>query len=57
MQGKLTQRLVDSLKPAEKVYIVRDTDLTGFILRVQENAALDYFQLPNVSDFEGQSGI
>src|SRR6516225_30859 len=43
MQGKLTQRLVDSLKPAEKVYIVRDTDLTGFILRVQPTGHMAWY--------------
>jgi integrase len=43
MQAKLTQRTVDSLKPGEKLYTVRDTELKGFTLRVQPSGHMSFY--------------
>ncbi len=43
MNGKITSRLVKSLKPAEKVYSVRDTETKGFLLRVSPTGGMTYF--------------
>jgi hypothetical protein len=43
MQAKITQRLVDSLKPTEKLYVVRDTELAGFCLRVQPTGHMAWY--------------
>jgi integrase len=42
MQAKITQRLVDSLKPARKLYTVRDTEIKGFTLRVRPTGVLTW---------------
>jgi integrase len=43
MRAKITKRLVDSLKPREKLYAVRDTDLAGFLLRVAPSGRFTWF--------------
>jgi integrase len=43
MQAKITQRLVDSLKAAEKLYVVRDIELKGFTLRVQPSGHMAWY--------------
>ncbi len=50
VKRKLTIRTVKSLKPAAKPYEVRDTDIKGFLLRVQPSGVMTYFiayQTPN----------
>ena len=42
MKGKITQKLVDGLKPQAKPFEFRDTELTGFLLRVQPSGAKSY---------------
>ncbi len=40
---KSTQKLIDSLKPQEKFYSVRDGELTGFGVRVSPSGGKTYF--------------
>jgi hypothetical protein len=42
MKGKITQKLVDGLKPQAKPFEFRDTELKGFLLRVQPSGAMSY---------------
>lgn len=43
MQEKLTAENVKLLKPKEKPYEVNDTDLRGFLLRVQPSGVMTYY--------------
>jgi integrase len=43
MQAKITTRLIKSLSPRQKPYDVFDTDLTGFLLRIQPSGYLCYY--------------
>lgn len=43
MQAKLTLRTVNKLVPAEKVYEVRDTDIKGFLLRLEPTGKATYY--------------
>ena len=42
MQARITQRFVDSLKPAAKPFTVRDSELKGFTLRVRPNGGMSW---------------
>ena len=42
-RAKITKPVVQSLEPKEKAYEVVDTELDGFILRVQQPGSLDYY--------------
>ncbi|PIU25963.1 MAG: integrase [Candidatus Aquicultor secundus] len=42
MRAVINKRLIESLKPGVKVYEVRDTKLTGFLLRVQSSGRMTY---------------
>jgi integrase len=43
MQAKITKRLVEGLRPQDKAYSVRDTELKGFVLRVRPNGGMTWF--------------
>jgi integrase len=43
MLKKLTKRTVDTLQPAEKPYEVRDSELKGFLLRVEPGGTRTWF--------------
>jgi integrase len=43
VQAKLTQKTVDSLRPREKLYWVRDPELKGFQLSVRPNGRMAWF--------------
>lgn len=43
MKAKITERVVKSLEPAEKPFEVVDTQLRGFILRVQPSGRMTYY--------------
>ena len=43
MKAKLTKKLVDSLKPGEAVYSVRDTEIKGFLLKVSPSGGMVYY--------------
>jgi hypothetical protein len=43
MQGKITTRLVKGLEPKDRPYDVFDTDVTGFLLRVQPSGYMCYY--------------
>ena len=43
MSTKLTNRTIGILKPAEKPYEVRDTDIKGFLLRVQPSGKMTFY--------------
>lgn len=43
MKGKIGNRLLGTLTPGPKPFDVCDTDLTGFILRVEPGGAMTYF--------------
>ena len=43
MKAKITKRLLDSLKPAEKLYDVCDTELSGFRVRVAPTGRLSFY--------------
>ena len=43
MQAKITQRNLSKFAPDEKPYDVRDTELTGFILRVHPTGRKVYY--------------
>ena len=43
MQAVISNTLVNTLKPADKPYEVRDTQLKGLILRVQPSGVMTYY--------------
>lgn len=43
MEAKIGKRLVTTLKPGDKPFEVNDTELRGFILRVQPSGILTYY--------------
>jgi len=43
MEAKLTARTVATLKPSDKPYEVCDTELKGFLLRVQPSGVMTYY--------------
>lgn len=43
MQAKLTSKLVKSLKPQERIYSVRDTEVKGFLLKVSPSGGMVYY--------------
>ena len=43
MKKKLTSKLINSLTPRDKPYEVRDTDVSGLLLRVQPTGGMSYF--------------
>jgi integrase len=43
MKAKITKRLVDSLKPAAKLYEVCDTELAGFRVRVAPTGRMSFY--------------
>ena len=43
MKTRITITLIKSLKPKEKPFEVRDTELKGFLLRVQPSGAMNYY--------------
>lgn len=43
MKSKLTETLLKSLEPADKPYTVRDTEVTGFLLRVMPSGGITYY--------------
>ena len=43
MQSKLSARTIQALSPAESPYEVVDTDLKGFLLRVQPSGTMTYY--------------
>jgi integrase len=43
MAARITKRLVEQLKPKAKMYAVRDSELTGFLLRVRPNGRMTWF--------------
>jgi len=43
MPTKLTKRAVEALTPKEKPYDVRDTDVRGFLVRVEASGAKSFF--------------
>jgi len=42
MQAKISNSLIKTLLPAEKVYDVRDAHLKGFLIRVQPSGSMSY---------------
>ncbi len=43
MKAKLTNRSVASLKPQNRPYDARDTEIKGFLLRVRPTGSMTYF--------------
>ena len=43
MQAKLSARTIQALSPSECPYEVVDTDLKGFLLRMQPSGAMTYY--------------
>jgi Arm DNA-binding domain len=43
MKAKLSPSTVGALKPGARPYEVRDTDIRGFLLRVQPTGAMAYY--------------
>lgn len=43
MRAKITKRLVVGLKPAAKPFLVCDTELKGFVVRVEPGGTMSYF--------------
>lgn len=43
MRAKLTAKLIHSLKPQDKLYSVRDTEIKGYMLRVSPSGAMTYY--------------
>ena len=53
MIAKLTNRTVKALKPRNKPYDVRDTDIKGFLLRVSPSGNMTYYlQYRNVDGLQ-----
>jgi len=51
MRAKITKRLVEGLKPKDKIFSVRDTEITGLMLRVQPTGHMAWFL-----DYRNQAG-
>ena len=43
MQKKLINRVVSQLSPKARPYEVRDTEISGFLLRVQPSGCMTYY--------------
>jgi hypothetical protein len=43
MRAKITKRMAQSLEPSVKAYEVVDTEIAGFILRVQPSGSMNYY--------------
>ncbi len=43
MEAKLTIKIISGLKPKDKAYEVRDSDVKGFLLRVQPTGGMTYY--------------
>ena len=50
MKAKITNRLVKSLRPSQKPYEVVDTEVAGFILRVQPSGTMIYYASYRLQD-------
>jgi hypothetical protein len=50
LQAKLTASVLKTLQPAEKPYEVRDTVISGFLLRVQPSGAMTYYFTYRITD-------
>lgn len=50
MKAKLLQKTVDALKPAVRPYEVCDTELRGFLLRVQPSGKMTYYASYRLAD-------
>src|SRR5215470_11971649 len=54
MQAKITIRLVKNLTPRAQPYEIFDTDLTGFLLRVQPSGYMSYYLAYRARDGRGK---
>src|SRR2546428_8152812 len=54
MQAKITTKLVKSLTPKTTPYEIFDTDLTGFLLRVQPSGSMSYYLAYRALDGRGK---
>jgi integrase len=54
VQAKITIRLVKSLTPRAQPYEIFDTDLTGFLLRVQPSGYMSYYLAYRARDGRGK---
>jgi integrase len=54
VQAKITIRLVKSLTPRAQPYEIFDTDLTGFLLRVQPSGYMSYYLAYRAHDGRGK---
>jgi len=43
MKAKLTNKLVHSLQSEDRLYAVRDTEITGFLLKVSPSGGMVYY--------------
>lgn len=50
MKAKITSRVVKSLKPAEKPFEVNDTQLKGFLLRMEPSGKFNYYAAYRLPD-------
>ncbi len=50
MQAKITNQLIARLAPKDKPFEVNDTELRGFILRVQPSGSMSYYAAYRLSD-------
>lgn len=54
MHTKILTRLVQGLSPTEKPYEIFDTELTGFLLRVQPTGVMTYYLAYKTADGQGK---
>ena len=50
MKAKIINRLIESLEPSQKPYEVVDTEVAGFILRVQPFGTMIYYASYRLQD-------
>ena len=43
MEAKIGNRLVESINPQERPYQIHDTEIRGFLLRVQPSGVMTYY--------------
>ena len=56
-KAKLTKKTMDALKPEAARYVVHDTEIPGFIVKVQPLSLSPYFPFGRIPFFSSSSSL